>query len=157
MDEAWIPWGTWGGRKNQAEVCTLSSLEHSCLSDQYILLQNTVIGAEMEYRGMAAMFQQPPLPSRKQSRSLVTSPYPSKAQDPTLSQSQQWAPEVNVAASVWETAHEWQMHTEANPCYIGEDTEVKQLRSGSRHYWKKAKPQTHQRLTPTPPLFTPIH
>lgn len=49
-------WGTRGGRKNQAEVYTLSSPEHSCLSNQYILLQNTAIRAEMEYIGMTAIF-----------------------------------------------------------------------------------------------------
>lgn len=52
---------------------------------------------------------------------------------------------------------EHQVHTEANPSDRGRDTEVRQLRSGSCHYWEENKatsaPASLSKLTPPHPRW----
>lgn len=67
--------------------------------------------------------------------------------------SERWTTKQSIYNT--EIAFEWQMHTVANPSDKGGDTKARQLRSGSHHYFRKTKLQTHQWPLPTHPA--PIH
>lgn len=57
---------------------------------------------------------------------------------------------VSIAPRIEEAPPETQMFTAANPSYSGENTEARQLRSGSYHYWEEDKATNIPVTSPNP-------